>query len=83
MAFIVHVPDPVRKDILQVPLPWRNRIVIAIDHLESDPWYGDKMLGKYKDQYKIRIWPYRILYRVDKKKKVVVINEVGQRGGMY
>ncbi|MDP3794795.1 MAG: type II toxin-antitoxin system RelE/ParE family toxin [Candidatus Sungbacteria bacterium] len=80
--FVVHVPHTVQKAIRNVSLPWRNRIIAAIDALERDPFYGEKMMGRLAGKYKIRVWPYRIIYAIDKKKKIVVLLEVGHRGGI-
>lgn len=80
--FDVHIPHSVRKSIEKIPVPWRDRMFNAIDLLEYNPFMGEKMLGKLQDKRKIRIWPYRIIYTVEKKSKIIKILEAGHRGGM-
>ena len=81
-GFYVHMSKSVLKDLSKIPLPWHDRLRVAIDFLEGEPFYGEKMSGEHRHKYKIVVWPYRILYRVDKDAKLVEILEVGHRGGM-
>jgi len=81
-SYHVYISKSVRKSMLRIPLPWIERIEMAIDHLQNDPFYGEKMSGVLADCRKVRVWPYRILYKVDKIKKEIWIVEVGHRGGM-
>ncbi|MDA1337521.1 MAG: type II toxin-antitoxin system RelE/ParE family toxin [bacterium] len=76
----VEIPKRVQKQLQAVPLPWRDRIKRAITLLEEGAFEGEKMHGIYMGSRKIRVWPYRIYYRVDKSKKMVFILEVKHRG---
>jgi mRNA-degrading endonuclease RelE of RelBE toxin-antitoxin system len=80
--FSVHIPHFIRKNLVKIPIPWRTRLWQALDTLEYNPFYGMKMLGQYKDKYKIRVWPYRIIYRVKKSDRVVEILELDHRGSV-
>lgn len=81
-VFTVWIPKSVQKDLLRIPAPWVERIQKSIDNLSSDPFMGEKMSGKLEDYRKIRVWPYRIIYRVEKSSKNIYISEVGHRGDM-
>lgn len=80
--FYVFVPKSAKKSIKKIPLPWQFRIMQALSALEVDPYFGERMAGKLQGKRKIRIWPYRIIYQIDAKKKIVMIVEIGHRGGM-
>ena len=80
--YFVYISKSIRKSLLRVPSPWSQRIESAIDVLYYDPWIGEKMSGKLSNCRKIRVWPYRIIYKLDKDKRVVEIVEVGHRGSM-
>ena len=61
----------------------RKRIFSAIEKLEdpfSQPY--EKVKGR-KDLYKIRVGGYRIVYRVDKKNKIVSVHLVDKRERVY
>ena len=80
--FVIRIPKSVEKSIAKIPLPWRARLAKAIDALAVDPWYGEKMVGKLKEKRKIRVWPYRVLYTVLERKRIILILEVGHRGSI-
>ena len=80
--YLVYVSKSIRKSLLSIPSPWLERIEKAINTLETDPFYGEKMTGKLKGKRKIRIWPYRIIYEMDLKKKIIIIVEIGHRGSV-
>ena len=80
--FSVWTAGSARKEIARIPLPWRTRILGILDVLAHNPFFGAPMKGKYKGKYKIRIWPYRIIYSINKKTRVISVLEAGHRGGM-
>ena len=84
MAAIYHVlvSKSINKSIDRIPLPWRQRIQLAIDGLEINPYAGIKMNGQLKDKRKLKVWPYRVLYKVYPNQKIVEIYEVEHRGSM-
>lgn len=81
--FFIFIPNSVKKDIKKIPFPWQVRVVQAIGVLERDPYYGEKLSGDLEGKRKIRIWPYRVIYQLDLKKKTIVIVEAGHRQGVY
>ena len=51
--------------------------------LISNPFIGKLLGGNLKDFRSLRAWPYRIVYRVDKQKKLVLIHTIEHRQGVY
>lgn len=78
--FEVRVPHSPQKSLDKILLPWRERIDFALDGLEINPFVGEKMWGKLQGKFKIKIWPYSIIYRVDEEKKIVNVLNIGHRG---
>lgn len=81
-GYYIHIPKLALKSMAKIPLPWRDRIKRVIDELPADPYLGEKMSGELCDCRKIRVWPYRIVYRLDKKAKIIIVLEVNHRGNM-
>lgn len=77
----IIIRNKAQKNLSKIPLPWQQRIIITIDLLAENPYMGEKMWGKFKDCFKIRIWPYRIIYEIFKKKKIIYIRRIDHRGG--
>ena len=82
-GYKIKIRRKAEKDLYKIPLPWRKRIAQAIDILEDNPFYGEKMWGKLKNRRKIRIWPYRIIYRVYSQQKIIYIEHISHRQGIY
>lgn len=81
--FEVRVSTKISRIITKkIPLPRRDRILLALIQLEQNPFLGVKMWGEMEGKRKIRIWPYRVIYTVDEVSKVIKIVEVGHRGHM-
>lgn len=79
-TYRIYIPKSILKSMAKIPLPWSFRISRAIDSLEFNPYLGDKMSGDMAPKRKIKIWPYRIMYVVDEKIKLISIKEVEHRG---
>lgn len=71
--YFIYAPNIIVKEMADIPLPWQERIKKAIDFLQLDPYYGEKMQGIFFDLRKIRVWPYRIMYKIDEKKNAILI----------
>jgi len=80
--FIIYIPNSVTKSLSRIPLPWKERIAKAIDLLEENPYMGEKMTGQLANCRKIRIWPYRIVYQINKKEGFIKILEIEHRGNV-
>ncbi len=61
----------------------RKRIGMAINELLIDPFAGKKLKGEWKDFWSLRVWPFRIIYEIDKNIVTVTIVNVGQRKDVY
>ncbi len=62
----------------------QTRLQIAIDNLADDPRPdGVKKLKGRKNEYRIRIGSYRVIYKVEDHKLLVTIVESGLRSQIY
>ncbi len=82
MTYYVYIPGSVKKSIKKIPLPWQNRIIKALVLLKSEPRLGEPMRGDYHGCYKIKVWPYRIVYKPHHQRLVVKVVEVDHRGNI-
>ena len=78
----VEIRNDAKKNLKTIPMLWRDRIEKAIDVLRSNPFYGEKMSGELKDRRKIRIWPYRIIYRLFEKEKIIYVERIDHSGSI-
>lgn len=71
------------KEIRSVPKEFVDTIAIRIDSLAQNPFPPDckKLAGE--ESYRIRVGSYRIVYTVDTKEKIVVIERVRHCKDVY
>lgn len=79
----IVVSISIKKALASIPLPWRQRVIAAIDLLAENPFIGEKLWGRLQGKRKIKIHPYRIIYEIDKKGRIIIILETGHRQGIY
>lgn len=72
-----------QKDFKKFDERWRERIIRRLEVLKIDPFCGKKLHGDLESAYAIRLWPYRILYRIEKKKLIVLVLSIGHRKDIY
>ena len=82
-GYKIKIRHKAEKALYKIPFPWQKRIAQAIDALKKDPFYGEKMWGKLKNRRKIRVWPYRIIYRLYPRQKIIYIERIAPRQGAY
>lgn len=72
-----------RRNLKKIKGKDKDKILVALKALESNPKIGEKMLGQYNDCYRLRVWPYRIVYAVENGKLLIFVIRIGQREGIY
>lgn len=83
MKYQVIVPKKVQREIDKIDNRFRSKIIAALTILSGNPFLGKKLEGDYKGNWSFRVWPYRIIYRIENKKMIVLIVKVGHCGGVY
>lgn len=83
MAFRVLVKNKVRKVIDNLGIRDRWRVSRCLRNLAQDPFSGKKLHGEHQGEYSIRVWPYRIVYKIYKRELIVLVIEFGHRQGVY
>ncbi len=81
--FLVQYTHRALKSLNKIPIAWRKRILKAIDGLKSEPFQGKKLRGELEGSFSLRVWPYRIIYLVNKKQITIIIMDIGHRQNVY
>lgn len=71
------------KQIKKLPPDKRIKVLKMVKELKQDPFLGKKLKGEFSDFYSLKIWPYRIIYRLSKDKKTLYVNTVRHRQEAY
>ena len=71
--------------IAKLPANWQRRIVAKIKEVAADPYAPNNNLKKLqgRDGYRLRIGDWRVIYELHDDRLVMLVLEVGPRGGIY
>lgn len=83
MTYQLRLKTSAKKELDKFPRQDKARILILLVKLVKNPYIGKKLEGKLKDFYSIRLWPYRIIYKIFKKELLVIVIKIGHRKKVY
>ncbi|KKW38411.1 hypothetical protein A2454_05715 [Candidatus Peribacteria bacterium RIFOXYC2_FULL_55_14] len=61
----------------------QQRVMAGIESLREDPFIGKKLQGPLEGLRSLRVWPFRIIYSVNKKVVMVTVVAIGNRKDVY
>jgi mRNA interferase RelE/StbE len=73
------------KALARIPLNWQKRIARKIREVAADPYAANHNLTKLqgRDGYRLRVGDWRVIYELHDERLVLLVLEVGARGGIY
>lgn len=81
MAFQLRLRPKAEKQLNNIPSPYKERINITLTSIAANPWIGKKLKGEYAGSYSVRVWPYRIIYKIYKYELLISVIKIKHRGG--
>ncbi len=83
MEYQIRIKPSAQKELNKLPKDEYYKILVALTTIAKDPFSGKKLKGKLKNQWSIRVWPYRIIYSIYKPKSLVIIIKISPHQGVY
>ena len=71
------------KQYKRLPISEQTKIHKKLIGLQQNPYEGKKLMGELEGIRSLRIWPYWILYEINKEKKTIEIHKIAHRQGIY
>jgi len=71
------------EDLDKINKKYKPHIFAALFDLRKNPYSGKRLKGRFQDCYSLRVGPYRIIYKIYKRKLNILIIRIGQRQGVY
>lgn len=73
------------KALTKLPLNWQKRIVAKIREVAANPYAPNHNLTKLqgREGYRLRVGDWRVIYELQDDRLVMLVLEVGPRGGIY
>ena len=72
-----------KKDLPKIPNPYVKKIVTVIGSLSENPRPVGSLKLTNRDEYRIRVGLYRILYTIEEEIRIVEVTNVKHRGAVY
>jgi len=71
------------KQFVKLPKIEGKKVIKKLDLLIREPFVGKKLSGDLEGYFSVRSWPYRIIYHINKSKRVIWIDSIVHRQGAY
>lgn len=72
-----------QKSLKKIDNRYKKRIMQMIFALADSPYLGKQLEGNLRDFYSVRVWPYRIVYKIYQQDLAILIVEINHRQGVY
>ncbi len=86
MIYQLEYTKDAEKYLQKIPQNYLKRIKKKIENLAINPFplgFKDLKGVKYEGVYRIKVGDYRILYEVLQNELIILVIDVGPRGGVY
>ena len=81
--FRVEFVPSAARDYRGLPESLQARIASCLEALAGDPLSGKPLKGPYRKLRSYRVGEFRIVYRVDAKARLVLVQRIGDRRDVY
>ncbi len=73
------------RALAKLPANWQKRIVAKVEEVAMSPYAPNNNLTKLQGRsgYGLRVGDWRIIYELEDERLVMLVLEVGPRGGIY
>lgn len=72
-----------KKELKNIKKIYEATISSALEEIKEDPFIGKALTRELTDRFSFKVGVYRIIYRVNKKDKIVNILTAGHRATVY
>lgn len=79
----VFVSPEAKKRVKTLAKLYRKGIAGSIESLKEDPFLGKPLARELTGKYSYKVGVYRIIYKINKKDKIVNILDAGHRANIY
>jgi mRNA interferase RelE/StbE len=83
MAYRVLITKEAEKDLAKLTQHKQTLVLRALEGLAESPFLGKALKGELSGVYTLRVWPFRILYRIEKRQLVVLVLSIPHRKDAY
>lgn len=67
----------------RLPEREKTKIKKKLSSLAKHPYSGKKLGGDLAGYYSLKVWPYRIVFEINKKESRIEVHKIRHRQGAY
>ncbi|OGK16119.1 hypothetical protein A2690_01625 [Candidatus Roizmanbacteria bacterium RIFCSPHIGHO2_01_FULL_39_12b] len=79
----VRIYKKAQKEIKRLPGIHQKAIIETLADIQEDPSLGKSLARELSGKFSYKIGVYRIIYKINKKEKIVQVVTVGHRANVY
>ncbi len=83
MTYRVELTALAREAAVHLPPPAKQQVKQAIRFLSQNPRGGEPLRRELTGKWKLRVGRFRIIYRLEESRRVVLVIAVGPRKDIY
>lgn len=83
--YTVFTTKHLDRSLAKLPVNWQKRLVAKIREVAINPYAPNNNLTKLqgRDGYRLRVGDWRVIYELQDDRLVMLVLELGARGGIY
>lgn len=79
----IKITAQAKKELKKIKNNYYEGINFAFEEIRENPFLGKPLLRELFGKYSYRVGPYRIIYIIDKKDKLIKVLTAGHRSSVY
>jgi len=79
----LRISSRAENEIKKISYPHQKAIILALAEIKEEPFLGKPLTRELTGKFSFRVGVYRIIYKVNKKDKVIDILTAGHRVTVY
>jgi mRNA interferase RelE/StbE len=83
VIYCVKVKASAARALKKIAIKDRERLIVAIDALSTNPAAGGVLKGEFSGLRRLRVGDYRIVYEINGGELTVLVIRIGHRQGVY
>jgi mRNA interferase RelE/StbE len=79
----LRISSKAENEIKKISHPHQRAIILAFVEIKEEPFSGKPLTRELTGKFSFRVGVYRIIYKVNKKDKIIDILTIGHRATVY
>ncbi len=72
-----------KKELKNLKKTHQEALATVIEEMKENPLIGKTLRRELTNQYSLRVGVYRLIYRINKKDKIITVLTAGHRAAIY